>query len=252
MTNKLTAVYFSPTGGTKTVVQAFVNFFKDYEISVLDNTLVSQRAKQYTFAADELAVVACPVYAGQLPQVQGILQNLRGNGTPCVILACYGNRHYDDTLAQMQNILEHNGFTVIGGAAAVIPHIFTEKLGKDRPNEADKKVLADLAAAMMEKLQHTDFSKAVFPGNPEPEIKAPVPVAKTFIADRCTMCGTCINLCPVDALSAENMEGNSDICVSCMRCVKYCRTGARSFANEKIASWLESNFAAPREIEIFK
>lgn len=251
MINKLTAVYFSPTGGTKMAVQAFAKGFPGYELTLIENTLASQRAKQYAFTENELAVVACPVYAGQLPQVQGILQNLKGSGTPCVLLACYGNRHYDDTLAQMQNILEQQGFRVIGGAAVIIPHIFAA-IGQGRPDAHDQEVLADFAAAIEQKLQSGNLVSATFPGNPAPEIKAPIPVAKTFAEERCTMCGACINLCPVEALSVDDMEGDSSICISCMRCVKVCRPGARSFANEQIAAWLTSNFSAPREIEVFK
>lgn len=251
MINKLTAVYFSPTGGTKMAVQAFTKAFPGYELTLIDNTLATQRAKQYVFTENELAVVACPVHAGQLPQVQGILQNLKGSDTPCVILACYGNRHYDDTLAQMQNILEQQGFKVIGGAAVVIPHIFAG-IGQGRPDVHDQEILAEFAAVIEQKLQSGDLTRAEFPGNPAPEIKAPIPVAKTFAEERCTMCGACINLCPVEALSVDDMEGDSSICISCMRCVKVCRPGARSFANEQIAAWLTSNFSAPREIEVFK
>lgn len=250
--NKVTAVYFSPTGGTKAAVQYLLQCFDGYECKMLDNTLPVQRSKNYEFTDADLLIVACPVYAGQMPQVQGLFKNLRGNGTPCVLAACYGNRHYDDTLAQVQYILEQQGFKVIGGAAVVIPHVFAASLGKGRPDERDKAVLKTFADDMKAKLQQDAPASVSFPGNPQPQLKAPIPVPKTFDAERCDMCGACLNLCPAGALSADDMEGDSSICISCMRCVKYCHAGARSFSNDKISSWLEANFAVPRDVEVFK
>lgn len=249
MKNKVTAVYFSPTGGTKLAVQRFAENFTDTVL--VDNTLPQQRARQLAFTAEELVIVANPVYAGQMPQVSGLWRNLKGHDTPCVLLACYGNRHYDDTLAQMQSLLEAQGFKVIGAAAVVIPHIFSDVLGSNRPNDADASVLAEFADRIAAKLQQGKTEKLQLPGNPAPEIKAPVMVPKTLQLKQCNMCGTCTALCPVQAIDAVTLACDDKICISCMRCVKYCRTGARSFDNTKIAAWLESNFSSPRAIECF-
>ena len=90
MIKKATALYFSPTYGTKRVVEKFVKYLVDMETTIVDNTLPEQRVKLYEFDSDELVIVANPVYAGQIPQVQGLWRNLRGQNTPCIILACYG------------------------------------------------------------------------------------------------------------------------------------------------------------------
>ncbi len=249
MKNKVTAVYFSPTGGTKLAVQRFAENFTDTVL--VDNTLPEQRAKQLVFAADELVIVANPVYAGQMPKVSGLWHNLQGNDTACILLACYGNRHYDDTLAQMQALLESRGFKIIGAAAVVIPHIFSGVLGSGRPNATDVEIMADFAAEMTEKLQQGRIKKLQLPGNPAPEIKAPVTVPKTLQPEQCNMCGTCAALCPVQAIDAVTLACDEAVCISCMRCVKYCRTGARDFDSAKLTARLETNFAEPRPIECF-
>lgn len=249
MKNKVTAVYFSPTGGTKLAVQRFTQNFA--EAVLADNTLPEQRNKQLTFGADELVIVANPVYAGQIPQVPGLWQNLQGNNTPCVLLACYGNRHYDDTLAQMQCLLEQRGFKVIGAAAVIIPHIFSSVLGSERPNAADEQILADFSAKVSEKMQSAQYDKLQLPGNPLPEIKAPIAVPKALKEEQCNMCGACVALCPMQAIDGTTLQSDETVCISCMRCVRYCRTGARSFDGSKIAAWLEANFAQPRQIECF-
>lgn len=251
MKKKLNLVYFSPTGGTKKAVCDFAENFTEFDSVHFDNTLPEKRRNELNFTAEDLVVVANPVYAGQMPQVKNLWSNLKGDNTPCVLLACYGNRDYEDTLAQMQEILQKQGFVVIAAAAVIIPHIFSEKLGAARPDEEDKKVLAELAALVQEKLQNGNIQAIKLPGNPAPEIKDPIPVPKTYAASQCTMCGACIALCPAEALSAENMEGDSSLCISCMRCVKYCRANARAFAGVQVTQWLESNFLSPRKVEIF-
>lgn len=249
MQYKVTAVYFSPTGGTKKAVQMLAASFGNAVLT--DNTLPRQREQKIEFAADELLIAASPVYAGQLPQVQGLWSNLHGNGTPCVLLACYGNRHYDDTLAQLQRLLEKQGFKVIGAAAVVIPHIFSEKLGQNRPDAEDQKILRNFAEKIKHKLQSGQWAELSLPGNPEPLIKEPIPVPKTFAEEKCTMCGTCAALCPTGAIDAVTMDCDAKLCISCMRCVRYCRTGARTFNAGKISAWLEANFQQPRSVECF-
>ena len=61
-----------------------------------------------------------PVYGGFIPQVCAHMEkNLKGDYTPAVIAAVYGNRHYDDALLQMKDILTEQGFVVKIGRAHV-------------------------------------------------------------------------------------------------------------------------------------
>lgn len=247
---KVTAVYFSPTGGTKRAVEMLAGSFS---AALIDNTLPEQRQRQLHFAADELVLMASPVYAGQLPQVYNFWRNLHGSGTPCIIVACYGNRHYDDTLAQIQRIAAEQGFDAIGAAAVVIPHIFAPSLGAGRPDDADAAVLAQFAADVKAKIAGGEDSSTplTLPGNANPAPKAAIPVPKSFDEERCIMCGACAALCPVGAIDGATMAIDKSLCLSCMRCVKYCRTGARSFDGAAIKARLTANFSAPRPVEIF-
>lgn len=67
---KVTGVYFSPAGSTKTVVQTaaaeLARLFKA-ECRYISLNTPSDRAQEYQFATDELVVFGCPVYAGKLP-----------------------------------------------------------------------------------------------------------------------------------------------------------------------------------------
>ena len=67
---KVTGVYFSPAGSTKTVVETtadeLARLFKA-ECRYISLNTPSDRAQEYQFAPDELVVFGCPVYAGRLP-----------------------------------------------------------------------------------------------------------------------------------------------------------------------------------------
>ena len=111
--------YFSPTGGTKRALEAVCGRLGGESVSF---PLTGPDKKEKTFGPEELLVLALPVYSGQIPAVPGLLDGLKGDNTPCVLLATYGNRHYDNALAQMKRLMEARGFRCVGAAAVVTPH----------------------------------------------------------------------------------------------------------------------------------
>jgi len=47
--------------------------------------------------------------------------------------------------------------------------------------------------------------------------------------EKCTACGTCIDVCPVEALKmADKAEVDADTCIDCGTCVDECPEGAIS------------------------
>ena len=107
---KVTGVYFSPAGSTKTVVETtadeLARLFKA-ECRYISLNTPSDRAQEYQFATDELVVFGCPVYAGRLPNKisPDFARCLHGEGTPAVALVTYGGRAYDNALAEMCELL---------------------------------------------------------------------------------------------------------------------------------------------------
>ena len=252
MEMNITALYFSPTKGTKKAVECLLTCFDNVEKKTLvDNTLPKQREIIHEFKNEDLVVVANPVYAGQLPPAMGLWKNLRGNDTPCIIMACYGNRHYDDTLAQMQQMLEVRGFSVIGAIAPVIPHIFASNLGAGRPNMADKAVFKVFADAICKKIATGDFKEISVPGDSNPQPKQALPIPKTYDKKLCTLCGACAAHCPVGAIDPLTAAIDDKLCINCMRCVKICPVHARTCDCEKIKTWLESMCKEERPVEYF-
>lgn len=250
----VTVAYFSPTEGTRRAAELLAKGLTQNP-TYLDLTRRKFRKQIRNFQEQELLVAAAPVYGGQLPRVEeGLFTNLRGNRTPCVLMAAYGNRHYDDTLAQMKEILSNQGFLCIGAIAPVIPHIYSEKLGVGRPDETDGEIFRKFSVLIKKRIQEAEqegFTEIFLPGNPKPEPKIMKPVKKQFIKEKCTNCQACVQKCPVNAISRETLEIAPEKCISCMRCVKICKTGARAFDASLVRQYLESNYSVPREIEYF-
>lgn len=244
---KIIGAYFSPSGGTKRATQLLCGLFGDYETLDLGGR---ERAKRQ-FEKDELLVLALPVYAGQIPAVPGLLDGLSGDGTPCVLLATYGNRHYDDALAQMKQQMGEKGFSCVAAAAVITPHIFAPSLGMGRPDEEDEAVLKQLAQAVQEKLEAGNWTEPAVPGDPNPAPRKAVPVPKDRDWDTCLGCAICAKACPTGAMDLSSLLWEESKCISCMACVSACPTGALGFSAAQLAEKLTANFTARRPIELF-
>ena len=102
-------LFFSPTGGTARATELVCGAMETPFVAV-DLTLPAARGQHHWFAADDLVVFGLPVYGGRLPQVPGLFDGLRGENTPAVLCACYGNRDYDDMLLEWKKGMEKRGF----------------------------------------------------------------------------------------------------------------------------------------------
>lgn len=244
-----TGVFFSPTGGTRRALECFLKEF-DPHAAMLDATCSPRQLTSVQLGEGDVLVLAFPVYAGRVPAVSGLFANLHGQNTPCVLLACYGNRHYDDALAQLALQLKGQGFVCVGATACITPHTFAPALGAGRPDDTDRSALKTLADAVRRKLQTGDCAPVSLPGNSTPEPKAAVPVPKTRDEMKCTRCGACARACPTSAIGAE-LQVDDTKCISCMHCVALCPAGALCFDASALEKRLTEHFSTRREVEVF-
>ena len=247
---RLVAAVFSPTEGTSQAVRWFAEAFGQ-EVLWLDLNRPEVRRQEVVLEERDVLLAASPVYAGQLPPVEGLFQNLRGQGNPCVLLAGYGNRHYDDMLAQLAYRLKKQGFFCIGAMTAIVPHIFAPKITEGRPSQEDRRAVEEFAQLIWERLEAPKRRRVKLPGNACPAPKAARPVKKELDRARCLDCGICAEECPAEALDRDTLDCDESLCISCMRCARVCPANARSFDAAPVERMLTEKCGIPRKPEIF-
>ena len=85
------------------------------------------------------------------------LSRIKGNSASCVLLCVYGNRAYEDTLVEMQDIARECGFRVVAAVAAVAEHSIMHQYATGRPDERGRSELESFAGKILEKINSDSF-----------------------------------------------------------------------------------------------
>lgn len=215
-------IVFSPTGGTQKVAR---NISRQWGTPAVEIDLCDAKADftECEIHKDDMVLIAMPSFGGRAPAVDiERLQKIAGNGARCTLVCVYGNRAYEDTLAEMEDAAKACGFCVIAAVAAVAEHSIISKYAAGRPDAADEKQLAKIAEQISGKVGEITF----VPGN-RPYKKGGGAGLVPKATKDCVKCGLCAEKCPVQAIDFENFAAASKKCISCMRCVKQCPHHAR-------------------------
>ncbi len=220
-------IVFSPVGGTQRVADILTEKLGE---NVKNVDLTDAKADFGSIAAKEedIVLIAVPSYGGRVPSLAAQrLSRIKGNGAKCIIVCVYGNRAYEDTLVELQDIAEDCGFNVIAAVTAVAEHSIVHKYGAGRPDSRDVEDLNGFALKIADKIKSSGDTPLQLPGNRPYEN----PGAVTLIpkADgKCISCGLCAQKCPAQAISYENNRvTDGKKCIECMRCVEICPKSAR-------------------------
>ena len=245
------SICFSPTGGTKRVAGALAEALPGEKLW-LDLTDPAEGFLAQRVRADDLTLIAMPVYGGRAPVLaMERFRKIRGNGSRCLLIAVYGNRDFEDTLAEMRDAAEEAGFRVTGAVAAVAEHSVARQFAAGRPDEADKQALRGAAEAFL-KAAEKPAARPRIPGD-RPYTK---PMSLQLVPKRakgCSGCGRCRAGCPAGAIR-EDLTADRDLCISCMRCVSVCPAGARKPSGLMVglsAAVLKKECSKRKEIRVF-
>ena len=228
---KITITYFSGTNTTKKITTEIANAMtKDIQHY---NITSKKLTHDNVIPKDELLIVGMPVYGGRIPKVAvDSLMHFKGEHTPVVLLAVYGNREYEDALVEMQDIVESNGFFVMAAATFIAQHSIFPQTATGRPDASDFVNIRAFAKRCKEIAEHgfdKETQSVVLPGNRPYKTPKDIPL-KVVTNDACTACGACVQVCPVDAIQPENPRlTDYSKCIHCGRCIFVCSSHARFY-----------------------
>lgn len=222
-----TTILFSPTGGTRKVAEILAGAWGGAGRTI-DLTDGGADFDRITLDPQTVSLILAPSYAGRAPTAAvERLRRIHGGGSPAVLVCVYGNRAYEDTLAELEDTAAEAGFQVVAAVAAVAEHSIVRRVAAGRPDAADRARLQQMAETIRAKLDAGERGRPMIPGH-RPYKKGGVSRMVPAPTPACTRCGLCAARCPVGAIDPQDLgRVNADACLCCMRCVAVCPHGAR-------------------------
>lgn len=250
-------VYFSAKGTTASCAEYIGERLRTESRTY--NWLEASCGEPPAMSGDDVLLFSMPVYGGYIPQLcLRRAQKLKGADTPAVIAAVYGNRHYDNALLQMKDMLTAQGFRVIAAGAFLAEHSVFPAVAAGRPDERDRAAMAAFAetcAALLQEDVHK-YGEIVLPGAAEYDGLSFKGLPFHPDGDEtCVGCGTCAAVCPQAAIDREApRKTDGQRCISCGACIKACPVGARDYHDavyENVRADFEKRNAPYRAPETF-
>ena len=256
--NSLSIIYFSPTGGTQKVVREIATGMGYRKLRDL-NITKDKAIPKLQFSKDDNVLIGTPVYSGRVPLVAlQRLKKMKGENTNVILVVVYGNRHYDDALLELKDLVVDLGFSPIAAATFIGEHSFSSPkypISEGRPNSTDLRLAKDFGKQIMTNFEN--HKKIKVPGTyPYKERSEKLKVKPKIDMDLCDLCGMCEKVCPVDAISIfkDRVDIDENLCIYCHVCVRICPQKAMTFDDKRIiksAKNLHEKCKQPQIPEIF-
>lgn len=256
--------YFSPTGTTKAIILGIARGIEPNTLELVDITKPDARRRPLRTSANDLLVIAVPVYMGRVPALLGDWLNaLQADDTPAVCVVVYGNRAYENALLELKDIVVERGCVPVAGAAYIGEHSFSDSrapVALGRPDRNDLSHAEEFGRKIREKLESFPSASRIpavnVPGtHPYGGVTELWNVDFIDVNGLCGQCGVCAQVCPVGAVDPQDSAViDEEKCITCCACIKNCPEGARTIKPSPVKDAqrrLFSLYAEPKRPEYF-
>ena len=249
MLKKAAIVYCSPAGSTRRVAQVMEKALTEAGIGVLsadfgkggDGSSIIAEMKNREVSL----FIGSPVYVNRpIPPVMNFISELPNNAAAWAVpFVTWGGVSSGIALYEMGKALTDKGFVLAGAAKVVALHSMMWRcdnpLGEGHPDEGDEKRIRELVAGVLKKtgvepsegisLSDLAYQPETVHGEMEKvtleTAKAHMP-GKAVDEGRCTECGVCEEICPVQAITLSPYPEFGRRCICCFQCVRGCPEAA--------------------------
>lgn len=252
---KLNVMYFSPTKSSETIAKKVASGmgldYKEY------NLTYDRSVDKKQFGENDILIVSIPVHGGRVPELLiDTLKQIKGNDSYFLPIINYGNRAFEDSLIELNDIFTSNGFITVGYGIFISEHSYSNKYAGGRPDEDDLRNSEEFGKKIYDRILKSSDKHNIFveeiPGSRPYKERAEKIAWGPVASDKCIFCGECISLCPVDAINHLNPKKTDyDKCIHCCACIKGCSENAKRNEGEffdKIVNLLDAKAIERKEI----
>lgn len=232
----LAIIYFSATGNTEKVAKSIKEQLHHLKVNVdeFNITNYSERNNLQNFEKYKALIFGFPVHYLRAPRlIREWLTNLDGKGVKCAVFFTYGGVHVGSAHYDIKTIMDKQNFNLVASAEFLGKHTYNLagwNFMETRLNEEDLKIAKDFASKSYKRFIGEDTGRVELekPRKSSEEIDAIELATKRAIpspfrdVNECSMCGTCEEVCPTNAMNKEKGKPNRRICLRCLRCVVNC------------------------------
>lgn len=237
-------LYFSGTGNSRYTAQLIAGQLHDELLSLNERIKSGDTSPVQT--GGQLVIVT-PVYAWRIPRIvrQWLLRTEFSGGTRVWFVMTCGSE-IGNAAKYNRALCAEKGLTYMGTAGIVMPENYIAMFSAPHTEEA-RKIVARAEPAILRAAACIAEGRELPPprgnlydrfmsGSVNPIFYAVCVKAKAFtVDDRCTGCGKCAQLCPMNNITIQNRKpiwgGN---CTHCMACICYCPAQAIEYGKKSL------------------